>query len=330
MVAALGRSRFGRDRLTLQSSQARAGVAFRRTPAFLLLGLLFSACAAAQPPDASNDSTEFSTSIGEAVQVPAGEHVEQDLLAMGSRLTIDGEAGGDAVAIRGDLIVNGHVAGDALALGGRVRIGPQGHVDGNAFSLFGGVDLAEGGVVDGRIRSLAPLAPGETAGYRVAAYSKPALIARFLALVFWILAALVAAVAAPTTVACAAAELNRHPLRLVGIGALLGLSFLLTLVLSVALIPVFVGIPLLVLLLLAALALVAAGLAAAFHGLGSRVAERVSSRAVSGYAELLAGALVLSLLHFVPVVGELLWFAAVLGGSGAVMATRLRRRPAGR
>lgn len=329
MVAAIGRTRLGPARLSPDSPQERAGVALRRAPAFVLLGLILSTCAAAQaPPDASDHSTEFSASLGQEVLVPAGEVAEQDLLAMGSQLTIDGEAAGDAVAIRGDLIVNGRVSGDAIALAGRVRVARGGRVVGNAFSLFGGVDIAEGGQVEGRSRSLAPLAPGETAGYFTAAYSKPALIARFLALVFWILAALIAAFAAPTTVARAAAELSRHPLRLTGIGLLLGLSFVLTLVLFVALIPLFVGIPLLVLLTLAAIGLVALALAAAFHGLGAQVAERMSSTAVSGYAELLAGALVLGLLHFLPLVGELLWLAVVLAGAGAVVATRLGRRSA--
>jgi len=329
MVAAFGRTRLEQARLSSETAHGRAGVALRRAPAFLLLGLLLSACATAQtPPDASDHSTEFATSLCEEVRVPAGQSVKQDLLAIGSGVTIDGEAGGDAVAIRGDLIVNGRVAGDAIALGGRVRVARGGQVDGNAFSLFGGVDVAEGGRVEGRTRSLAPLAPDQTAGYFTTAYSKPALIARFLGLVFWILAALIAAFAAPTTVARAAAELNRHPLRLTGIGLLLAVSFVLTLVLFVALIPLFVGIPLLVLLVLAAIGLVAVALAASFHGLGGHVAERMSSGAVSGYAELLAGALVLGLLQFVPVIGELLWVAAVLAGAGAVMAIRFSRRPA--
>jgi hypothetical protein len=329
MVAAAGRFRFEPAQLNPVASSERAGVALRRASAFLLLGLLCAVPARAQPGiDASDRSTAFATSLNETVQVPAGERVEQDLLALGSAITIEGEAAGDAVAIRGDVIVTGHVAGDAIALGGRVRVGRGGRIDGNAFSLFGGVDLAEGAVVEGRSRSLAPLAPGETAGYFTVSYSQPALVARFLVLVFWILAALVAAFAAPTTVARAAAELSRHPLRLGGIGILLAVSFVLTLVFFVALIPLFVGIPLLVLLVLAAVGLVSLALAAAFHAAGSSAAERLSNAAVSGYVELLAGALVLGLLQFVPLLGELLWCVAILAGAGAVTTTRLGRQSA--
>lgn len=329
MVAAPGRSRLRPTRLTRNPLRERAGVALLRAPAFLLLGLCLAVSAVArQAPDASNRSTSFATSLSEPVQVPAGTRVDQDLLAMGSSITVEGQAGGDAVALRGDVIVTGHVHGDAIALSGRVRVGREGRIDGSAFSLFGGVDIAEGGRVEGRVRSLAPLAPGETAGYFTVAYSKPALVARFLVLVFWILAALIAAFAVPTTVARAAAELARHPLRLTGIGLLLSVSAMLTLVLFVALIPLFVGIPLLVLLLLAAVGLIAVSLAALFHAVGGRVAESFSKGAVNGYVELLAGALVLGLLQFVPVLGELLGLITTLAAAGAVTTTRLGRRHA--
>lgn len=325
MAASLGRS--GLDRLSRELSPRRAGDALRRAPALLLLGILLSASVASaqRVPDASDHSTEFATSLGEDVSVAAGERVEQDLLTIGGRLVVDGDAGGDAVALDGDVVVRGHVAGDALALGGRVILEPGARVDGNAFSLFGGVDVAEGAEVGGRVRSLAPLAPGQEAGYFSTAFSKPALIARFLGLVFWILAALIAAFVAPATVARAAAEIPRHPLRLGGIGLLLGVSFLLTLILFVMLIRVFIGLPLLVLLFVTAVILVALALAAVFHALGERVSESLLEGAISGYVELLAGALLLGVLHFIPVLGELLWIAAALVGAGAVVTTRLAR-----
>lgn len=288
--------------------------------------LLAAACAAAQPArDASDVSTEFRTALGADKLVPAGERVVEDLLALGGTVTIDGEAGGDAVALDGDVVVNGRVAGDALSIGGRVRLARDARVEGNAFSLFGGVDLAEGAAVGGRVRSLAPLEPGQEAGYFTVGWSRPVLIARFLVLVFWFLAALIATFAGPETVARAAVELGRHPLRLSGIGLLLAGSFALSLVLGVWLIPVFVGIPLLVLLVLAATSLCALSLAATFHAVGERLSERLGERALSGYAQVLAGALVFCLLHFVPLVGELLWVLATLGGAGAVVAVRLGR-----
>ena len=96
-----------------------------------------------------------------------------------------------------------------------------------------------------------------------------------------------------------------------------------------ALIPVFIGIPLLVLLLLAGLGLVAVALAAGFQVVGSRILEPLHETAPSGYVQVLAGALLLGLVHFVPVLGELAWLALSLGGAGAVLATRLgrNRRP---
>lgn len=264
------------------------------------------------------------------VHVPGDERIEEDLLAVGKRVLIEGEVDGDAIVFDGELVVRGRVTGDAIAIGGRVRLEDGASVGGEAFSLFGGVDLAEGAKVGGKIRELASLPPEREAGYLSIGYSPPVLVARFLGLVFWLLAALAAAFLAPTTVARSAAELERHPGRLILIGALLALSYALSLVLSVALIPVFIGIPLLVLLLLAGLGLVAVALAAAFQVVGSRIGERLHETAPSGYVQVLVGALLLGLLHFVPVLGELAWLALSLGGAGAVLATRFgrSRRPA--
>ena len=303
-----------------------AGLRTRARRGVLLgaLVLVLAGAAGAQPmPDASDRSTEFATALGDDTLVATGERVEEDLLAIGGNLTVDGEAGGDAVALDGDVVVRGLVAGDALSIGGRVRLARGARVEGNAFSLFGGVDVAEGATVGGRVRSLAPLPPGEKPGYFSVGWSRPVLLARFLGLVFWFLAALIATFAAPETVARSAVELGRHPLRLAGIGLLLAGSFALSLVLGVWLIPVFVGIPLLVLLVLAGAALGALSLAATFHAVGERISERLGERALNGYAQVLGGALVFCVLHFVPVLGTLVWLLGLLGGAGAVVAVRL-------
>ena len=70
----------------------------------------------------------------------------------------------------------------------------------------------------------------------------------------------------------------------------------------------------------------AIALASVFHAVGERISERLAGGAISGYVELLAGALILGVLHFVPLLGELLWLFALLAGAGAVLTTRLGRR----
>jgi hypothetical protein len=328
MAPTLGLPRPRRGRLSGRPARW-AGARGRRAPAWLILLLAPAGIAVAQaPPDASDLTVEFETGLGREVHVEAGARVRQDLLAMGATLTVDGEAEGDAVAIDGDLLVRGRVAGDALAIGGRVRLARGARVDGNAFSLFGGVDVAEGASVGGRVRSLAPVPPGREPTYLDVAFARPVLLGRFLVLVFWILAALAGAFAAPITVAQSAAETLRRPLRLAGIGLLLSLSLALSVVLSVALIPLFVGIPLLVLLVLAWLGLAAVSFASSFHALGERLFDRLGAGTVSGYVQVLVGALAFGVLHFVPIVGELAWTAAYLAGAGGALATRMGRRGA--
>ena len=79
------------------------------------------------------------------------------------------------------------------------------------------------------------------------------------------------ALTAPRSVARAATELQKHWLRLTGIGLLFGASVLLSLILAVALIRVFVGLPLLILLVLGGMVLAAVALAAVFLAIGSQI-----------------------------------------------------------
>jgi hypothetical protein len=67
---------------------------------------------------------------------------------------------------------------------------------------------------------------------------------------------------------------------------------------------------------------------ASLHAVGERLTEHSNSdmtaTRVSSYAKILVGALVLGAGSLVPVLGELVWCAAALAGSGSILATRAR------
>jgi hypothetical protein len=313
--------------VTSRSDRSSAGR--RAAPALgvaaLVLGLAGAAAWLPMPAGASGGE---GVAWGGVLRVPAGETSDGDLLAVGGDVLVDGSADGDAVAVFGDVIVRGRVTGDALSLFGRVRVeGAGAEVGGNAFALLGRAVTADGGVVRGQVRSVLAGTEGRV-GYFDVTWSRTGLALRLGFMLFWILAALAAAFAAPATIVKSAAHARRHAVRLGLIGLLAHVSLTLTLVVFVSLVAIFVGIPLLFLLIFGWMVLEAAALATSCHALGERLAERASARAATGYAKLLLGALVIGAVSFVPVLGEITVLVASLVGLGAVLATRLARTPA--
>ena len=277
--------------------------------------------AAASPEDGGWSSHGGDLSVGRAVSVAAGSEREADLMVVGANAVIDGSVKGDVVALRGDVQVTGHVEGDVLALMGRVALEPGATVSGDAFAVGGPVDVAPGASVGGDTRAMLVPGPGHGSAYLRIAFSPPGLVLRMLSVLFWTIAALVASFVAPSAVVRAALHVRSRLARSMLVGLLLQASLVLTLVLFVALVVIVVGIPLLALLVLAWILLGALGFAAAFHALGARLSERSGARAMSGYAHVLLGALVVGASHFVPYLGELTWALAFTAGIGAALTT---------
>lgn len=66
---------------------------------------------------------------GPEITVPAGQTLQNDLIAAGRSVRIDGTVNGDLIAFSQDVTVNGHVTGDVIAFGDAIRV--AGQVDGN-------------------------------------------------------------------------------------------------------------------------------------------------------------------------------------------------------
>ncbi len=76
--------------------------------------------------------------VGGSVTVPAGRHVD-----------------GDVVAVGGSARVDGHVDGSVVAVGGSVRLGPNAVVEGEVTSVGGTIQRSPGAVVHGAVNEVA-------------------------------------------------------------------------------------------------------------------------------------------------------------------------------
>ena len=76
------------------------------------------------------------------IAVADDERVDGDIVVLGGRVTMDGEARGDIVVIGGSLEVNGYVARDVVVVGGSARFGPEAFVNSEVTVVGGPVSRA--------------------------------------------------------------------------------------------------------------------------------------------------------------------------------------------
>jgi cytoskeletal protein CcmA (bactofilin family) len=112
----------------------------RRSPRALLL----ATAVAALPADAATALERRAAEKGEVV-VPAGETIDDTLLATGETVTVDGVVNGNLLAFAHKVSVRGTVKGDLITAAQRVEL--TGTVEGNVFS--GSEDVALRGRVLG-------------------------------------------------------------------------------------------------------------------------------------------------------------------------------------
>ena len=88
--------------------------------------------------------------VGDDVEIAPGRRVRGDVVAIGGKVVMRGEAAGDVVAIGGNVTISGHVSGDVVAVGGGVYLESGAVVDGDAVSVGGKVHREEGVILRGQ------------------------------------------------------------------------------------------------------------------------------------------------------------------------------------
>ncbi len=236
-------------------------------------------------------------SFGQSIHVAAGQTLTEDAICFGCSVNVDGTLDGDIVAIGGSIRIGDHgrVTGDAVAVGGSVHLSDGADVAGDATAVGGRLEREPTAVVHGEASST-PFHLGVL---------PPVLLLGVLlvpSLAFGIIAALVAwAVAGEPRVAQVAGTIRGHtgPALLAGFAACVAYLILsgifayahgASIILHFALAIFFV-------------VLAVVGYTGLSYVIGSRVAS-----GSSGITRVLIGALIITVIQFVPVLG---WIAAV-------------------
>jgi len=265
--------------------------------------------------------------MGGSIIVEEGETAEEDIVAVGGTIIIDGEAERDVVNIGGRLEINGEIGRDVVSVGGSIRLGPGAEIGRDVTVVAGALDRSPSAEIDGELVNVS-FGPS-FGGFRWSPFWGGwwgfwpfDVIGKGIQLLYWLLLALLTVALVGDRVSSASHAVSREPVRLGAIGIVgfiaLCFLFLVLLILSV----LIIGIPFLVALIFGWWLAYVFGAVAVFQSIGSRVMTVFGRADASQIAIVLAGALVLGILRFIPTFGAIIWTVAALVGLGSVFATR--------
>ena len=306
----------------------RPATAFFLLPALLLAYFALSAAPA--------DAMVFEKEILGDVVVEEGEVTDEVSTAWGD-VVVRGSVTGDVHSGFGDVTTKGPVGGDVEAGFGDVRVG--GSVGGDVKAGFGDLFLLRGARIQGEaglgygaVREQHPDA-SVGGGVRTAVTDDDdspdaslGAVAKGVATLGFAAAALLVAVVAPGPLRASARRIENAPGRSLIVGVA---SLPIVVVGSVLLALSGVGLLLLPLAWPAYLAVVIFGAIVAAYALGSRVVLATGRYRAGETLAAVIGALIISAISLVPIVGGLLLAGLVLLGTGATLRALASRRPFG-
>lgn len=267
-------------------------------------------------------------SIGQSAELKAGDTAEA-FVVIGGNGSVKGKVLDAAVVVGGDLEISGEVGDAVVAVMGRVSIGSNAVIHGDVVSVGGSVDVAEGATIEGHIQpvdfaglGLPQLEPLRSWFLHCALKLRPLapqvgwvwIVAGMFFLVY-----LLVALVMPKPVQACVAELTRRPITTFFTGLLTKLLLPIVLLILTATVVGMIVVP----FVLAALVFGAIiGKVALLEYSGDAI------RRATGAAEpfkpaiaLLVGALLLTVLYLIPVLGLIAFFVTGVWGLGVAVTT---------
>ena len=260
---------------------------------------------------------------GDSLTVASTDQLCGNVDVYGGDATIDGQVEGNVTVVGGSAIINGAVSGNVTAVGGNITLGRFANVGGNVDALGGDVQKAPTAIVGGNIehgftfQGFAPLSwLGFTGGFLV----------RWWNLLYWGLAAALAAVFFPRQLRNVRAVVRREPVVSLGVGvAALVVGIVAALMLFITCIGIPVALALVIVMWLAwMLGTVAIGL-----WIGEGLLRLGGSPDRSPVLASVMGVLLLTLCESIPCAGGVLSLVAGFTGLGASALALLQTRRAG-
>jgi hypothetical protein len=255
------------------------------------------------------------------VRVEKGEVYSDDLVCIGGKATVEGTVEGDVVVIGGTLDFSGE-ARNVVVIGGKATIASGSVIQKDLVHMMGTFDKAPDVTVHGQSIDVGSHLPPHIQKLLSRGLLGLIVVLRVISIIISLAVILLIVLLAPERVERMSGTLEpRWPASL-GFGVL---GYVVFIVLAIVLAVTLIGIPLAVLLGLAVWVLGLMGIAAIMMALGRRVG--LGTGLIGPDPSVLScvsvGFLVVALVRFIPVVGELAWLLLTVMGLGLALITKV-------
>jgi len=273
------------------------------------------------PPGSILAGESNSVAFFSDIHVGKGEVRHQDLVCIGGTATVEGKVAGDVVVINGKLALSGE-ANDVVTILSDTRIDPGAVVHGDLVHILGSFTKDSSVTVEGKSVDVGSRLPRGLR--RVVSHGLIGLfvLARIISLIISFVVIVLLALLAPARVERMSLALEpRWPASL-GFGLLAAIACG---VICVGLAITLIGIPLAILLGLVVKLVALMGVAAILMLLGQRVGAGTGFTGPQApiLASVSLGFLLIALVRFVPLVGEVAWMILSILGLGLALVTKL-------
>jgi len=255
------------------------------------------------------------------VRVEKGEVYHDDVICIGGTATIEGKVEGDVAVIGGSLDFSGE-ARDVVVMGGKGTIRSGSVIHGDLIHMMGDFKRDPGVTVHGQSIDVASHLPPRLQRLLSRGLLGIIVVLRLVSLIISLIVIFLIVLIAPERVERMSEALEPRWPASIGFGIL---GYVVFIVLAIILAITLIGIPVAVLLGLAVWVLGLMGIAAIMASLGRRVGlgTGLIGPDPSVLSCVFVGFLVVALVRFIPVVGELAWLVLSVIGLGLVLVTKM-------
>lgn len=253
------------------------------------------------------------------------DEVQENIIAFGGNITVDGRVKESVVAFGGTIVLNGEVGDTVIGIGSMISLRSTAVIGGDLVCLGGVLSKEPGCVIQGDtvyFKSAEIFSRFFRGGLLSFPFLPVLLIFKVMTMFIWLLLALVVVAVFPRQLAFASAQIRSSFWPTMGTGALTLIVFVTLVLFSALLSFLLIGIPFLLFLIAVGLIIKIFGQITLFHFFGESLGRAFGSRTVAPWVAVLLGLLIVSLTTLIPVVGLLISFLLTLLAWGVVIRTK--------
>ncbi len=255
----------------------------------------------------------------------AKDEVQDNIIAFGGNITIEGRVKESVVAFGGTMVISGEVGDTVVGFGSTITLRSTAVIRGDLVTLGGVLHKEPGCRIEGDtvyFRSSELLSRFFRGGLFSFPFLPILLILKLMTMFIWLLLAIVVVAIFPRQIVFASGQIRRSFWPIAGTGALSLIVFA-TLVLFSALFSfILIGIPILLFLGAVGLVIKIFGQVILFYFFGESLGHAFGNRTPSPWVATLLGLIVVTLITFIPILGLIFSFCLSFLAWGVVIRTK--------